>query len=152
MAPTPFNADTDGDTVSDGDEVAQSRNPLAAEDGDGDGLPDYLESVYGTDPNNPRLGCRRPAWTAQKSSAPLPPLPTLWSWTRNGDGLGDGQEIGFSDPTLGDTDGDGVARCRGTRRRSTDPWGRRTIQDGLTDYEAAAHLHPTRSLAPMPTP
>jgi hypothetical protein len=49
----PHNPDTDGDHLSDGDEVNKYHtNPLVA-DTDGDGIPDGLEVELGTDPLNP---------------------------------------------------------------------------------------------------
>jgi hypothetical protein len=69
----PLQADTDGDGLSDGEEVLQySTDPLQA-DTDGDGLSDPNEiQLYGTDP-------------------------TLWD--SDGDSFSDGEEIaGFSDP------------------------------------------------------
>ncbi len=51
------NPDTDGDTISDGEEVTAGRdgyitNPLLA-DTDGDGIPDNVEIASGSDPTNP---------------------------------------------------------------------------------------------------
>ncbi len=49
----PNKSDTDGDGISDGDEVNKSHtNPLKP-DTDGDGIPDGLEIKLGTDPLNP---------------------------------------------------------------------------------------------------
>ena len=53
LGTNPMNADTDGDGVSDGDEVnIYLTNPLLA-DTDGDGVPDGAEIAAGTDPRNP---------------------------------------------------------------------------------------------------
>ena len=53
LGTNPMKADTDGDGVSDGDEVnIYLTNPLLA-DTDGDGSPDGAEIAAGTDPKNP---------------------------------------------------------------------------------------------------
>lgn len=82
----PTNSDTDGDGLSDGDEISAKTNPTV-KDSDGDGLSDGEEvSIYGTDP-------------AEADS--------------DGDGLLDAEEIYGTygvrtDPTKADTDGDGI--------------------------------------------
>ncbi|MCL2634454.1 MAG: thrombospondin type 3 repeat-containing protein [Oscillospiraceae bacterium] len=91
----PFNPDTDGDGLPDGYEVfVLGTDPLKYDtlgegksdgeyDFDGDGLTNYEEYLYGTDPWNPDT---------------------------DGDGLTDYEEIFvyFTDPLNPDTDGDGV--------------------------------------------
>lgn len=82
----PTNSDTDGDGLSDGDEISADTNPTM-KDSDGDGLSDGEEvSIYGTNP-------------AEADS--------------DGDGLLDAEEIYGTygvrtDPTKADTDGDGI--------------------------------------------
>lgn len=84
----PFNADTDGDGLSDGDEVNNHRTDPLQQDSDGDGLTDHAEiQVHRTDPR----------WHDS-------------DW----DGLADGEELamGFNpsnaDDATADNDGDGV--------------------------------------------
>ncbi len=78
----PLNPDTDGDGISDGDEInIYKTNPFSV-DSDGDGVPDGKEIAIGTDPN---------------------------SIDTDGDGLSDGEELALgTDPLNPDTDGDGI--------------------------------------------
>jgi len=82
----PYVADTDGDGLSDGDEVNTHGSNPNSQDSDGDSISDGDEvNVYLTDPMNVDT---------------------------DGDGLGDGEEINgltgyVTDPTLADSDGDG---------------------------------------------
>lgn len=107
----PFNPDTDGDGLWDGDEVRKYRtNPLNP-DTDGDGLTDWEEIyVYGTDPLNPDT---------------------------DGDGLTDGEEVLIygTDPLNPDTDGDGLTDGEEVKTYRTDPLNPDTDGDGLTDFE-----------------
>jgi hypothetical protein len=127
-------ADTDGDGLLDGEEIAAGTDPYAW-DTDGDTLPDGPEVAYGLDP---------------------------LSTDTDGDGLSDPTEIfqHRSDPRLVDTDGDGLGdfdevRVHGTRPGrpdsdrdglddgdelllGTDPWGVDSDGDGLDDAEEAA--------------
>ncbi|MGY8688105.1 MAG: hypothetical protein ACKVHP_10265, partial [Verrucomicrobiales bacterium] len=78
----PNSADTDGDGVEDGVEIADGTNAKTA-DSDRDGLNDGAEKIAGSDPLNRDT---------------------------DGDSLSDGQEVSelSTDPTKADSDGDGV--------------------------------------------
>ncbi len=105
----PFNPDTDGDGLTDGQELYEYfTDPLVA-DTDGDGLSDGDEVlVYGTDPLNPDT---------------------------DGDGLSDGDEIlrYRTDPLNPDTDGDGLSDYDEIYVYGTDPNNPDTDGDGFTD-------------------
>lgn len=112
LGTNPRLADTDGDRLSDGDEVNRyGANPLIS-DTDGDGLSDGDEVViYRTDP--------------------------LKVDTDN-DGLSDGDEIMRynTDPLKADTDGDGLKDGEEVKL-NTNPWNKDSDNDGLTDWDEA---------------
>ena len=87
---SPTNADTDGDGLKDGEEVGRDTNPLAT-DSDGDGLLDGWEVAQGLDPVD----------ASGENGA---------SGDMDGDGLcnSDEQSLG-TDPHAADSDGDGVS-------------------------------------------
>ena len=87
---SPTNADTDGDGLKDGEEVGRGTNPLAT-DSDGDGLLDGWEVAQGLDPVD----------ASGENGA---------SGDMDGDGLcnSDEQSLG-TDPHAADSDGDGVS-------------------------------------------
>jgi outer membrane protein OmpA-like peptidoglycan-associated protein len=105
----PNNPDTDGDGLSDGDEVNKYHtNPLKV-DTDGDGLSDGDEVLkYHTDP---------------------------LKVDTDGDGLSDGDEISLfkSDPLKKDTDGDGLSDGDEVLIYKTDPLKGDTDRDGIGD-------------------
>jgi outer membrane protein OmpA-like peptidoglycan-associated protein/opacity protein-like surface antigen len=105
----PLNPDTDGDGISDGDEVLNYKtNPLKA-DSDGDGLSDGQEiNTYKTDPNK---------------------------GDTDGDGLTDGEEVQKynTDPLRSDSDNDGLTDGDEVAKFKTDPTKADTDGDGLTD-------------------
>ena len=79
----PLNPDTDGDGLSDGDEVNLYGTCAQAVDSDMDGLNDYEEGILGTDPLHADI---------------------------DEDGLSDAEELAVgTDPFVADTDGDGLA-------------------------------------------
>jgi outer membrane protein OmpA-like peptidoglycan-associated protein len=107
----PNKADTDGDGLSDGDEVNKYyTNPLKA-DSDGDGLSDKDEIVvYNTNPNKADT---------------------------DGDGLSDGDEVlkYKTDPSKVDTDGDGLKDGDEVNKYQTNPLKVDSDGDGLSDYD-----------------
>jgi hypothetical protein len=104
-------ADTDGDSLNDGDEITRGTDPLLA-DTDGDTLSDGDEVTRGTDP--------------------------LVADT-DGDGLNDGDEITQgTDPLVADTDGDGL-NDGDEITRGTDPLDTDTDGDGHTDGDEVAN-------------
>ncbi len=102
-------ADTDGDGLSDGDEVLKYHTDPLKADTDGDGLSDGDEvTKYHTDP--------------------------LKADT-DGDGLSDGDEVTkyHTDPLKADTDGDGLSDGDEVTKYKTDPLKADTDGDGLSD-------------------
>jgi outer membrane protein OmpA-like peptidoglycan-associated protein len=110
----PNNADTDGDGLTDGEEVnTYHTNPLKV-DSDGDNLPDKDEiTVNKTNPNRADT---------------------------DGDGLSDGDEIlkYSTDPLKVDTDGDGLSDGDEVTKTKTDPLKADTDGDGLSDKDEIA--------------
>jgi outer membrane protein OmpA-like peptidoglycan-associated protein len=107
----PLNKDTDGDGLSDGDEVNKYKTNPLVKDTDGDGLSDGEEVMkYKTDPLNPDT---------------------------DGDGLSDGDEVRKykTDPLSVDTDKDGLNDGEEVNKYKTDPLRADTDGDGLTDGE-----------------
>ncbi len=105
----PNNPDTDGDGLSDGDEVIKYRTDPLKGDSDGDGLSDGDEVMkYKTDPNNPDT---------------------------DGDGLSDGDEVLVykTDPLKKDTDGDGLSDGDEINKYGTDPLKIDTDGGGMHD-------------------
>jgi outer membrane protein OmpA-like peptidoglycan-associated protein len=105
----PFNRDTDGDGLSDGDEVLIYKTDPLNRDTDGDGLSDGDEVlVYKTDPLNPDT---------------------------DGDGCSDGDEVLIhkTDPLNPDTDGDGLTDCDEINIYRTNPLNPDTDGDGVPD-------------------
>ncbi len=109
LGTNPKVADTDGDGLSDGDEVnTYKTNPLKV-DSDGDGLKDGDEvKIYHTNPN--------------KADS-------------DGDGLNDSDEVMKykTDPNKADTDGDGLSDGDEILKYKTDPMKSDTDGDGLSD-------------------
>ncbi|MCX7832979.1 MAG: OmpA family protein [Ignavibacteria bacterium] len=119
----PFNPDTDGDGLKDGQEVnTYKTNPLLP-DTDDDGLNDYLEVMkHKTNPTNPDT---------------------------DGDGLKDGEEVNkyYTDPLMKDTDNDGLTDFEEVKTTKTDPIRPDTDGDGLYDGEEV-NVHKTNPLKP----
>jgi len=97
--------DSDGDGISDAEEITLGTNPHAT-DSDGDGLNDYVEiNIHHTDPLNADSdgdGLNDGVEVNTYGTSPLNP-------DTDSDGLSDRQEITLgTDPLNADTDGDGV--------------------------------------------
>lgn len=100
------NSDCDGDSLSNGDELTNSTDPFD-DDTDGDGVSDYDEvnGMPATDPLDPCDPSQDPGYAAYDSTS------TTWKMADcDMDGLTNGVEDSLgTDPYLDDTDGDGVS-------------------------------------------
>lgn len=136
----PRNPDTDGDGLSDGDEVYRYHtNPLNF-DSDGDGLRDGDEvNTYHTNPlkvDTDSDGINDNEEINRYHTDPLNP-------DTDGDGLKDGEETGryHTDPLKSDTDGDGLSDGEEILKYHTDPLKADTDRDGLSDGEEVNTYH-----------
>ena len=125
--------DSDGDELSDFDEINVYLTDPYKADTDGDGLTDYEEIMkYKTDPLKPDTdgdGLMDGAEVNQYKTDPLKP-------DTDGDGLIDGAEVNQhkTDPLNVDTDGDGLNDGQEVIQYKTNPLNKDTDGDGLTDY------------------
>jgi outer membrane protein OmpA-like peptidoglycan-associated protein len=116
----PLRADTDGDGLSDGDEVIKYTTSPTRPDSDVDGVSDGEEaSKYGTDPlrmDSDGDGLVDGDEILKYNSNPL-------KVDTDGDGLTDWDEVKSyrSDPTKADTDGDGLNDGDEVKKFKTDP-------------------------------
>jgi outer membrane protein OmpA-like peptidoglycan-associated protein len=130
----PYNADSDGDGLKDGEEVKKyNTDPLKA-DSDGDGLNDYEEVMnYETNPNKADTdGDGLNDYDELKKHKTDPN-----NTDTDGDGLNDGEEVTKynTDPTKKDTDGDGLKDGDEVKIHKTNPTKVDTDGDGLNDGE-----------------
>ncbi|HMV68058.1 MAG TPA: hypothetical protein PKA64_14520, partial [Myxococcota bacterium] len=111
----PLRADTDGDGLDDGWEIAHLGLQVLVGDTDHDGLDDGLEvRIYLTDPGEP---------------------------DSDGDGAGDGEEIAHgTDPRAADSDGDGLFDGLELHACHTDPTALDSDGDGLRDADRSDRL------------
>lgn len=153
----PCNADTDGDSLTDLEEVrTYSTDPTRA-DTDGDGLNDYQElKTYTTNPTSADTdgdGLNDGEEVNGRKTDPKTPdtdgdgltdgdevkvyhtIPT--SADTDGDGLTDGVEVTVhgTSPTIADTDGDGLSDGAEIQKYNTNPKNADTDNDGLKDGE-----------------
>ena len=134
--PTEF--DTDSGGVDDGTEVlVAGTDPLdpaddnLGNDPDGDGLDNYREAYFGTDPYDPDTdddGLLDGVEVAETGTDPLDP-------DTDGDDLSDGDEVleHLSDPLDDDTDGDDLSDGDEVLVHGTDPRDDDTDDDDLSD-------------------
>jgi outer membrane protein OmpA-like peptidoglycan-associated protein len=134
LGTSPRNPDTDGDGLTDGEEVkVYKTNPLL-KDTDLDGLSDFDEvKKYKTDPlkaDTDGDGLNDGEEVLKYKTDPL-------KVDTDGDGLSDGDEVikYKTDPTNPDTDGDGLTDGEEVNTYSTNPLSKDTDGDGLSDYD-----------------
>lgn len=117
-------------------------------DSDGDGLIDYYEDIYKTDPNNPDSD--GDGLSDYVECVYTGTDPTLYSTENDGicdadrdsdgDGLSNIEEIHLNiDPGAPDSDGDGLSDSEEYSTYSTDPLSEDTDGDGATDAWEIAH-------------
>ena len=136
----PHKADTDGDGLSDGDEVLKYHTDPLKKDTDGDGLTDYEEVMIShTDPLNPDTDGDGLSDGDEVNKYHTDPLKK----DTDGDGLTDGEEVlkYHTDPLNTDTDGDGLSDGDEVNKYHTDPLRRDTDGDGLTDGDEVLKYH-----------
>ena len=136
----PENPDTDGDGLSDGEEVKRYHtNPLKV-DTDGDGLTDGDEVFkYHTDPtkfDTDGDGLSDGDEVLKYHTDPL-------KIDTDGDGLTDGEEVltYHTNPLKVDSDGDGLSDWDEVKTYHTDPNNPDTDGDGLTDGDEVKIYH-----------
>ena len=116
----PHKADTDGDGLSDGNEVNNFKTDPLKADSDGDGLKDGDEvNTSKTDPNNADSDGDGLNDADELNKHKTDPLKA----DTDGDGLNDGMEVNGtkSDPLKTDTDGDGLNDGDEVNKYKTDP-------------------------------
>lgn len=130
----PKNPDTDGDGLSDGDEVFNYKTDPLKADTDGDGLSDYDEIMkYNTDPlilDSDGDGLSDGEEILQYKTDPL-------KADSDSDNLTDGDEVMnyLTDPLRADTDGDGLSDGGEILNYFTNPLKADSDGDGLTDSD-----------------
>jgi outer membrane protein OmpA-like peptidoglycan-associated protein len=136
----PFNWDTDGDSLSDGDEVLKYHTDPLKVDTDGDGLSDYDEVMkYHTDPLKVDTDGDGLSDYDEVMKYHTDPLKV----DTDGDGLSDYDEVMVyhTDPLNPDTDGDGLSDGDEVLKYHTDPLKWDTDGDGLSDGEEVLKYH-----------
>ena len=134
LGTSPRNPDTDGDGLTDGEEVrVYKTNPLQT-DTDLDGLSDFDEvKKYKTDPlvaDTDGDGLNDGEEVNKYKTDPL-------KADTDNDGLSDGDEVikYKTDPLMKDTDGDGLVDGEEVMTFKTNPLMKDTDGDGLSDYD-----------------
>ncbi|MFH1037935.1 MAG: S8 family serine peptidase [PVC group bacterium] len=126
----PLNADTDGDGAEDGQEIQYGTDPLDPADGDSDhdGWSNFMENLCGSDPNNPM------DWPEDPSEFDIGVEDD--GTDSDGDGITDYDEVHntLTNPLNADTEGDGL-NDGVELQLNTDPLKPDTDSDGLNDYQ-----------------
>jgi hypothetical protein len=144
LGTNPYDADTDGDLLTDWHEVRNLGTNPRVMDTDGDGLTDYEEAIkYNTDPNNPDTdgdGINDAEEIQRFNTNPL-------KADTDGDGLDDGLELKLgTNPNRVDTDGDGLSDGDEYHKYGTDPLLPDSDGDGLSDYDEV-FIHKTNPMS-----
>ena len=130
----PWNPDTDGDGLRDGDEYHRYKTDPLKADTDDDGISDYDEIyVYKTNPlraDTDGDGLNDYDEIFRHKTNPL-------NRDTDGDGLSDGDEVNVykTDPLNKDTDGDGISDFDEIFVHKTNPLNSDSDGDGLPDHD-----------------
>jgi outer membrane protein OmpA-like peptidoglycan-associated protein len=142
----PLNPDTDNDGLKDGEEIKIYKTDPKKPDTDGDGLKDGEEvNKYKTDPNNPDTDGDGLKDGGEVNAYKTDPLKA----DTDGDGLNDGDELNKykTDPLNPDTDGDGLKDGDEVNKYKTNPLNPDTDDDGLKDGDEV-NIYKTDPLNP----
>ncbi|MBT7701860.1 MAG: DUF2341 domain-containing protein, partial [Verrucomicrobia bacterium] len=140
-----YNEDTDGDGLSDYDEVTTHGTSPIALDSDSDGLPDGWEVANGYDPTEPANGAADSDGDGLSDGAEYGLGTGINDTDSDDDGLSDGAEANIhgTDPLVADTDGDSLSDGDEVDAHGTDPLLADTDSDGYTDsVELTAGTNP----------
>lgn len=151
----PLNPDTDGDGLSDGQEVTQYKTDPNKADTDGDGLSDGEEvNTYKTDPNKADTDGDGLSDNAEVTNYKTDPLKA----DTDGDSLNDGAEVNIykTDPLKADTDGDGLNDGQEVTSLKTDPLNPDTdggtVDDGIEVKRGTNPLNPDDDVVKVGVP
>ncbi len=141
--------DTDGDTLTDGDEVHTYKTDPLNTDTDGDEIPDDVELYYGLNPNDPSDAAKDMDGDGisnvqeYKDGTDM----SVSDKDTDEDGLKDVDEAGLgTDPNVVDTDGDGLSDGVEVLTYCTSPLNSDTDGDGLSDGDEI-NIHHTDPLS-----
>jgi outer membrane protein OmpA-like peptidoglycan-associated protein len=133
LGTNPYDADTDGDGLSDYEEIRTAHTDPKLRDSDGDGLNDYVEVMKYR--SNPLLADTDSDGIADNDEiAHLKTNPL--SADTDGDGLLDAEEVKLgTSPRDADTDKDNLTDAEEVRKHLTNPLVADSDGDGISDFE-----------------
>ncbi|MBL4672768.1 MAG: carboxypeptidase regulatory-like domain-containing protein, partial [Arenicella sp.] len=135
LGTNPLLADTDGDGLSDGDEVnIHGTDPLSV-DTDGDGLPDGVEVDNSLDPNDPADAVADADGDGLSNAEEFNLGTGINDSDSDNDGLNDGDEVNVhgTDPLDRDTDNDGLDDGVEVNQLNSNPLSSDSDGDGMDD-------------------